>query len=161
NTQIDPATAAALSSADWRLRLGAVAELTQHIHARDGIARAARLSLQRQLEQERDYAVRTAISAALEPIEAAAAQDDAPAVPFRAPLGLRDSPAPTATEPPPSQDAAPIGAAEPVAQHITSARPVAAAERLNDLEASLVTKRRIIWGVFLFLLTVAFAVTLS
>src|SRR5262249_58601566 len=75
NTQIDPATAAALSSADWRLRLGAVAELTQHIHARDGIARAARLSLQRQLEQERDYAVRTAISAALEPIEAGAAQD--------------------------------------------------------------------------------------
>jgi len=70
--QIDAATAAALSAEDWRLRLGAVTELTQYVRGGGGAARAARLLLQRQVEQERDYAVRMAISAALEPFDAAA-----------------------------------------------------------------------------------------
>jgi hypothetical protein len=68
--QVDAATVAALSAEDWRLRLGAITELTQYTHKPGGIARAARLLLQRRLEQERDFAVRSAITAALEPLDA-------------------------------------------------------------------------------------------
>lgn len=64
--QIDPATSAALESEDWRVRLGAVTELAQLVGENAGGARAARLLLQRQLPQERDFAVRTAITAALQ-----------------------------------------------------------------------------------------------
>lgn len=65
-SQVDPATRAALAGEDWRARLGAVAELAQQL--REGVsiaARPARMLLQDQLQRERDYAVRTAITTAL------------------------------------------------------------------------------------------------
>jgi protein-disulfide isomerase/uncharacterized caspase-like protein len=65
--QVDPATRTALEGEDWRIRLGAVSELAQLI--RESIttaARPARLLLEQRLTRERDYAVRTAITAALQ-----------------------------------------------------------------------------------------------
>lgn len=65
-SQIDPATLKALAAEDWRLRLGAVAELTLRLRKGGPAARATRLVLERQLQHERDHEVWTAISAALE-----------------------------------------------------------------------------------------------
>jgi uncharacterized caspase-like protein len=97
--QIDAATAAALSAEDWRLRLGAVAELTQYLRAPGGSARAARLLLQRRLEQERDFAVRTAITAAIESVDAAAKPADVYDQTSANPLAAMPS-APELTAPP-------------------------------------------------------------
>jgi hypothetical protein len=65
-SQIDPGIMAALAAADFRTRLGGVAELALQIDEGQAIAaRAARLLLQRHLSVERDYQVRAAIAKAL------------------------------------------------------------------------------------------------
>jgi hypothetical protein len=66
-SQIDPEIVAALVAAEYRTRLGAVAELTLKIEEGQTIAaRAARRILERHLQLERDYQVRRAIIRALE-----------------------------------------------------------------------------------------------
>ncbi|MBV8119923.1 MAG: caspase family protein [Alphaproteobacteria bacterium] len=64
--QLDPDTVAALASDDRRLRLGAVTELAQLLRESGTTMRPARLALQRRLPYERDFAVRAAISEALQ-----------------------------------------------------------------------------------------------
>jgi Caspase domain len=78
-SQVDPQTTAtligALEAEEFRMRLGAVAELAQQLAEGNSMAaRSARQLLQRRLERERDYLVRTAITKALQenwPAEAA------------------------------------------------------------------------------------------
>ena len=78
-SQVDPQTTAtliaSLSAEEFRMRLGAVAELAQQLAEGNSVAaRSARQLLQRRLERERDYLVRTAITKALQenwPAEAA------------------------------------------------------------------------------------------
>ena len=66
-SQVDPEIIAALAAEEFRTRLGAVAELALQLGEKGSIAeRGARLLLQRRLERERDYAVRTAITMALQ-----------------------------------------------------------------------------------------------
>jgi hypothetical protein len=66
SSQIDPEIMSALAAEAYRMRLGAVAELAlQMEEGRTNAARAARLILQRQLQRERDYQVRQAITKAL------------------------------------------------------------------------------------------------
>jgi hypothetical protein len=65
-SHVDPAIAAALTADDYTRRLGAVTVLTQQMRRGDLIkARAARLMLQRRLQDERDYGVREQIERAL------------------------------------------------------------------------------------------------
>jgi hypothetical protein len=61
--QIDAETVAALTAAEWRTRLGAVTDLLSRMSSDSTGAptRAARRLLQNHLQQERDFAVRTAI----------------------------------------------------------------------------------------------------
>jgi hypothetical protein len=67
--------AVVLEAEEFRMRLGAVAELAQQLAEGNSMAaRSARQLLQRRLERERDYLVRTAITKALQenwPAEAA------------------------------------------------------------------------------------------
>lgn len=80
SSQLDPATLKALAAEDWRLRLGAVAELTLLLRDEGtAAARAARLLLERQLQHERDHGVWTAITAALQAAAPAVAPTAAPA----------------------------------------------------------------------------------
>jgi Caspase domain len=66
-SRVDPEIVAALAAEEFRTRLGAVAELALQLGEKGSIAeRGARLLLQRRLERERDYAVRTAIIKALQ-----------------------------------------------------------------------------------------------
>jgi hypothetical protein len=66
SAQIDSAIVTALAANEYRLRLGAVAELALKIdEGHRAAARAARLLLQRQLQHERDFLVRAAITKAL------------------------------------------------------------------------------------------------
>ena len=66
SAKVDPTIMAALGAEEYRLRLGAVAELALKIdEGHTAAARAARTALQRHLQIERDYQVRVAISKAL------------------------------------------------------------------------------------------------
>jgi hypothetical protein len=66
SSQIDPAVLSALEADEFRMRLGAVAELALPIEEGNAPqSRAARLLLQRHLQRERDYQVRRAIVRAL------------------------------------------------------------------------------------------------
>ena len=58
SSRIDPEILAALTAAEFRLRLGAVAELTLQMGDGEGdtcLARAARVVLEKHLQHERDY----------------------------------------------------------------------------------------------------------
>lgn len=66
SSQIDPGIIAALAAEEFRMRLGAVAELSLLLGAKGSIAaRGARQLLQQHFQRERDYAVRIAINKAL------------------------------------------------------------------------------------------------
>jgi hypothetical protein len=66
SARVDPAIVAALGAEEYRLRLGAVAELALNIDEdHTAAARAAHMVLQRHLEHERDFAVRSAVLKAL------------------------------------------------------------------------------------------------
>jgi hypothetical protein len=66
SSQINPGVTAALMAEEFRMRLGAVAELTLTIdEGQAPAARAARQLLQSHLQRERDYQVRAAIAKAL------------------------------------------------------------------------------------------------
>jgi hypothetical protein len=66
-SQIDPEVMAALAAEEYRMRLGAVAELSLQMDEVHTIAaRAARRLLERHLQRERDFQVRRAITRALD-----------------------------------------------------------------------------------------------
>jgi hypothetical protein len=66
-SQIDPEVMATLAAEEYRMRLGAVAELSLQMDEVHTIAaRAARRLLERHLQRERDFQVRRAITRALE-----------------------------------------------------------------------------------------------
>jgi uncharacterized caspase-like protein len=98
---IDPATLAALAAENRLHRLGAVTDLTLQMRARNTAqARAARLVLKRQLEQERDYGVRDSILAGLaecDDAEAGATKPEAAA--FKPAQPARPKPRPAAPAP--------------------------------------------------------------